>query len=140
LYSYWAPPSGLPLYTYYGTPWATVPEGPPTMVAPAKAPEPKPNTRNDAQPAPATATVECDGVLVGQVIRNLVSNAIDAMWDRPHGARHLQVTTESLPAHGVRISVSDRGHGIEPDVAQRGNGSHREHSARFCLGERVDTG
>lgn len=57
LYSYWAPPSGLPLYTYYGTPWATVPEGPPTMVAPAKAPEPKPNTRNDAQPAPATATV-----------------------------------------------------------------------------------
>lgn len=69
--------------------------------------------------APATATVECDGVLVGQVIRNLVTNAIDAMWDRPHGARHLQVTTETLPAHGVRISVADRGHGIEPDVAQR---------------------
>jgi len=57
LYSYWAPPSGLPLYTYYGTPWATVPEGPAMMVEPAKAPDPKPNTRNDATPQPATVRV-----------------------------------------------------------------------------------
>jgi uncharacterized protein (TIGR03000 family) len=56
-YSYWAPPTGLPLYTYHGTPWATVPEGPPNMVAPAKAPDAKPNTRNDSALSPAPATV-----------------------------------------------------------------------------------
>lgn len=69
--------------------------------------------------APAIGTVECDGVLVGQVVRNLVANAIDAMWDRPRGGRHLHVATEALSGRGVRISVSDRGHGVAPAVADR---------------------
>ena len=29
------------------------------------------------------------------------------------------MATETLPAHGVRISVSDRGHGVAPAVADR---------------------
>lgn len=73
----------------------------------------------DVALAPAIAAVDCDGVLVGQVVRNLLTNGIDAMWDRPHGGRHLHVATETLPGRGVRISVSDRGHGVTPEVAER---------------------
>ena len=68
---------------------------------------------------PAMTPVECDDVLVGQVVRNLVANAVDAMRDHPHGTRHLRVATESLPRHGVRITVCDRGHGVAPEVADR---------------------
>jgi signal transduction histidine kinase len=63
--------------------------------------------------------IDCDGVLVGQVVRNLVDNGIDAMWDCPHGARRLLVATEPLPEHGVRITVADRGHGVTAAVAER---------------------
>lgn len=73
----------------------------------------------DVALAPTLADVDCDAVLVGQVVRNLVTNAIDAMAARPHGTRHLRVATEALSDHGVRISVSDRGHGVTPAVAER---------------------
>jgi signal transduction histidine kinase len=61
--------------------------------------------------------VEGDSVLVAQVLRNLIDNALDAMGQSPRGARSLHIATHRMRERGARVTVGDRGHGITPEVA-----------------------
>jgi len=57
------------------------------------------------------ALVECDEILIQQVISNLVVNGIEAMESVPEGTRRLDVCTRVRDLH-VEVSVSDTGPGF----------------------------
>ena len=65
---------------------------------------------------PAVAPALLDRVQLGQVIVNLVRNAVEAM--EAGTTRQLTVSTLALPA-AVEIAVADTGPGIPPEVAER---------------------
>jgi hypothetical protein len=59
-----------------------------------------------------------DRIRIGQVILNLVRNAVEAMQGAP--VRRLSISTRSPPGtHGVEIEIADTGHGISAEVAER---------------------
>jgi signal transduction histidine kinase len=60
--------------------------------------------------------VECRGVQISQVLLNLLSNAFDAVDNRP--VRRVSVTAEASAAE-VRIAVTDSGPGIPSDIEPR---------------------
>jgi C4-dicarboxylate-specific signal transduction histidine kinase len=67
----------------------------------------------------ALPSVKADRILVEQVIRNLVDNAIDAMRNSAQENRTLRIAS-ALDADGsVRFTVSDRGKGISPEVEKQ---------------------
>jgi len=61
--------------------------------------------------------VPLDRDRMGQVIMNLINNAIDAMKGRPE--RVLRVTTELTDKNVIRLSFSDTGTGISPEILGR---------------------
>lgn len=63
--------------------------------------------------AQSLAPVSGDRIQLQQVVLNLVTNAIDAVRERPE--RTVTVQTQQVDADSVRLSVSDLGHGIDPD-------------------------
>jgi two-component system sensor kinase FixL len=72
--------------------------------------------RTDLRLDPAVGTVPIDRIQIGQVLINLVRNAIEAMQDSVR--RELSVVTR-LNSGMVEIVVSDTGPGIAQDVAER---------------------
>jgi signal transduction histidine kinase/CheY-like chemotaxis protein len=63
-------------------------------------------------------TVHANGVWVGQILLNLITNALLAMGERPPAARHLRLRSE--PRGGqVRIEVTDSGPGVAEEVRDR---------------------
>ncbi len=61
------------------------------------------------------ACVECDEVLIQQVISNLVVNAIEAMADLPAGTRVLSIAID-IEGSCVRVAVEDTGCGFPPEM------------------------
>lgn len=62
--------------------------------------------------------MSADTIQVGQIILNLVRNAIEAMQASPAGSRQLTLTT-SRRGGSVHLTLSDTGPGIDPHFAQR---------------------
>jgi signal transduction histidine kinase len=60
--------------------------------------------------------VECRGVQISQVLLNLLSNAFDAVDNRP--VRRVSVAAEASAAE-IRIAVTDSGPGIPSDIEPR---------------------
>jgi two-component system, LuxR family, sensor histidine kinase DctS len=63
-------------------------------------------------------TVRGDGVLLEQVMFNLIRNGIDASASQPTANRTIEVATSRTDST-LRVSVADRGTGIAPDVAAK---------------------
>jgi C4-dicarboxylate-specific signal transduction histidine kinase len=59
--------------------------------------------------------VSCDRVQLQQVMLNLIVNAVQAMSGVGDGRRHLQISTESVEAEGIRVGVLDTGPGLSPE-------------------------
>ncbi|HEY9102784.1 PAS domain S-box protein [Chitinimonas sp.] len=62
--------------------------------------------------------VQADRVLIGQVIMNLLRNAIDACADQPPERRDVLLETR-YDRDAVVLSVRDRGHGISAENGER---------------------
>ncbi|QBC43726.1 PAS domain-containing sensor histidine kinase [Iodobacter fluviatilis] len=62
--------------------------------------------------------IHADEVLLGQVVLNLLRNALDASGEQPQSRRDVWLAT-SCDKDGVYLSVCDRGAGISPEVANR---------------------
>lgn len=54
-----------------------------------------------------------DRIQIGQVIVNLVRNALEAMTGTPVGERRLVIRTARAPDHRVEVSVEDTGCGVD---------------------------
>ena len=65
---------------------------------------------------PAVGSAMLDRIQIGQVIINLMRNAVEAM--EASATRELTVSTRSIPG-AVEIAVADTGSGLAPEVAQR---------------------
>jgi signal transduction histidine kinase len=63
--------------------------------------------------------VSVDGIMIEQVLCNLVRNAAEAMEDMATAEAVVTVRTRPHPAGGVEVSTADRGPGIAPAVADR---------------------
>jgi two-component system, LuxR family, sensor kinase FixL len=74
------------------------------------------NVRMELRLDLAAGLVPIDRVQIGQVLINLVRNAVEAMQESD--VRELTVATRS-DAEAVEIIVSDTGHGLAPEVAER---------------------
>lgn len=64
----------------------------------------------------ANCEVECDEVLIQQVVINLVVNGIEAMSSVPINQRKLHISIASHTGKGVQITVADTGPGL-PQVS-----------------------
>lgn len=64
---------------------------------------------------PAQLKVQADPNLLGQVILNLMKNAIQAMQEQPQGTLSILADTDPLTDH-IRIKISDNGPGISPEI------------------------
>ena len=60
-----------------------------------------------------------DRVQLGQVVVNLVLNAIEAMQDTPVGARHLILRLALQEPGQVQFSLTDSGPGLSPQARER---------------------
>ena len=69
----------------------------------------RPPSDVDVAPMPETA-LECDDVLLGQAVSNLVSNALDASGRR--SPVRVSTTLEAAEEPMVRLEVSDDGDGV----------------------------
>ncbi|TYL21054.1 GHKL domain-containing protein, partial [Streptococcus pyogenes] len=59
-----------------------------------------------------------DRVQVGQVVGNLVLNAIEAIAVSANGAKELEITSEIENRDRIRFSVADSGIGLRPGEAE----------------------
>ncbi|WP_460532992.1 sensor histidine kinase [Chitinimonas naiadis] len=62
--------------------------------------------------------IQADRVLVGQVVMNLLRNAVDACVDQTPERREVVVRT-CYDDESISLSVHDRGHGISPETGER---------------------
>ncbi|MDC0741656.1 response regulator [Polyangium mundeleinium] len=69
--------------------------------------------------APRLPEVRGDGIQLQQVVLNLVVNALDAVADRPAGARLVVLRTRVNGKDKVVLSVEDSGKGIAPGEMER---------------------
>jgi len=60
-----------------------------------------------------------DRVQLGQVLVNLVLNAIEAMQQTPAGARHLTLRLSCQEPGQVQCSLTDTGPGLDPQARER---------------------
>jgi signal transduction histidine kinase len=60
-----------------------------------------------------------DGVMLQQVLVNLLRNALDAMIDTPAGQRRLAIASRLDDAGQVEIAIADSGSGIDADAASQ---------------------
>jgi len=67
--------------------------------------------------APDLPAVEIDRVQIGQVVANLVRNAVEAIEEG--GRRDVTVTTRMVGQDRVGLSVADTGHGLAPEILGR---------------------
>ena len=74
------------------------------------------NVRIDLQLDPSIGAVSIDRVQIGQVLINLVRNAVEAMQG---SERRDLIIASRLDDRAVKIVVSDTGSGISPEVAER---------------------
>ncbi|NTV11854.1 MAG: PAS domain-containing protein [Zoogloea sp.] len=58
------------------------------------------------------AEVNCDWVLIEQVISNIARNGIEAMVDTPQERRQLTIAIHLTAAGTVNLSIEDEGHGL----------------------------
>ena len=65
------------------------------------------------------STVHADRVQLQQVMLNLILNAIEAINSVGDEARELVISTETSPAEGVLVAVTDSGPGIVPENRER---------------------
>jgi PAS domain S-box-containing protein len=63
-------------------------------------------------------TIRADAVQIGQVIVNLLRNAIEAT-ERVEGLRHITVETQVPNSESARIAVSDTGEGVAEESVSR---------------------
>jgi len=64
-------------------------------------------------------TLSCDALQIGQVLTNLVQNAVRVMDAVPEANRWLTVITAADGAETVRVTVRDTGPGIAPEMLSR---------------------
>jgi signal transduction histidine kinase len=69
----------------------------------------RPHTDVDVASVPAEP-MECDEVLLGQAVSNLVSNALESSGRR--SAVQVRAMVEEAPEPMVRLEVTDDGHGV----------------------------
>jgi signal transduction histidine kinase len=69
--------------------------------------------------SPHLPRVRGDGIQIQQVVLNLVVNALDAISERPRGARLVVVRTRGPGKDRVVLSVEDSGMGIAPEDLER---------------------
>jgi len=67
---------------------------------------------------PALPRVCAHGTELNQVWTNLIDNAIDAMAERPDGARFLRIRTRQEPGH-ILVEIADSGAGIPGEIEGR---------------------
>lgn len=63
--------------------------------------------------------VFADGVMVEQVVLNLVKNAIEAMADAPADERVVTVSARLAEPGQVEMSIADRGHGLSDEAREK---------------------
>ncbi|MEM9556686.1 MAG: ATP-binding protein [Acidobacteriota bacterium] len=71
------------------------------------------------QLSPSLRPVRVDGILVQQVVLNLIRNSIDAVSTLEPQRRHVTLRTETAGSDHLRVSVIDDGPGCAPDVLDR---------------------
>jgi PAS domain S-box-containing protein len=69
--------------------------------------------------APRLPAVAVDGIMIEQVMCNLVRNAAEAMEEMATAAAVVTVRTRRHPDGGVEVSTADRGPGVTPAIADR---------------------
>jgi signal transduction histidine kinase len=60
--------------------------------------------------------VRCSPSQINQVFTNIITNALDAMFDANSQPMQLGLTTQVLPNQQVQITIRDSGPGMPPDV------------------------
>jgi PAS domain S-box-containing protein len=63
--------------------------------------------------------VQGDRVQLQQVMLNLILNAIEAMISLEDDARELVISTQSSPAEGLLVAISDSGPGVAAEIRER---------------------
>ncbi len=60
-------------------------------------------------------TIIADKTLIGQVIANLVQNAVTAIQSVPRQSRHVWLSAEEITGDRIQVEVRDSGDGISPE-------------------------
>jgi PAS domain S-box-containing protein len=76
------------------------------------------NVQLDLQLADNLPPVQVDGLQIGQVLVNLIRNAIEALAHNPPTQRTISISTQST-ATEVEVVISDTGEGLSPEMAHR---------------------
>lgn len=70
------------------------------------------------EPDPRLPKVLADGIMIKQVLINLIRNAIEAMQAVPAGRRDLSVRSFAESPDRLHVEVADRGPGLPPALAE----------------------
>lgn len=70
------------------------------------------SVRFEVAPCPHPIRVNCDRVLIEQVIANLACNGVEAMLETPVANRLLKITLHTTSGGRACFSIEDRGHGL----------------------------
>ena len=68
---------------------------------------------------PGIPVIQSDSIQIQQVLINLLTNALDAMNDKPIDARTIVISTRAENSSEIIVSISDSGTGIPPDSIER---------------------
>jgi PAS domain S-box-containing protein len=79
----------------------------------------KSSVRIRSEIEPGMPPVYVDGIMVEQVLLNLIKNAVEAMQQTPYPERRLRIAVRSNDQGFAELSVIDRGHGVSVDAQER---------------------